>query len=74
MFLGQWKGNVPLPPKTSFASLANALTGYEKDMFVSLMDFLVDWLPEGRVDAMHMFYHPFIGNKRPNKKAGEGEA
>ncbi|KAI0904055.1 kinase-like protein [Ustulina deusta] len=71
---GQWKGPVPLPPKTSFESLASVLTGEEKEMFVSLMDYFLYWLPEERGDAMHMFFHPFIGNKRPNEEPKESGA
>ncbi|KAJ2987997.1 hypothetical protein NUW58_g4209 [Xylaria curta] len=71
---GQWKGPVPLPPETSFESLASALTGEEKEMFVSLMDCLLYWLPEERGDAMHMFFHPFIGNNRSSEEPKESWA
>ncbi|KAI1132552.1 kinase-like protein [Nemania abortiva] len=71
---GQWRGPVPLPPKTSFESLASALTGEEKEMFVSLMDCCVYWLPEERGNAMQMLFHPFIGNKRRNEESEETEA
>ncbi|KAI0182252.1 kinase-like protein [Xylaria flabelliformis] len=71
---GQWKGPVPLPPENSFESLASALTGEEKEMFVSLMDCFLYWLPEERGDAMQMFFHPFIGNKRPNQESEESRA
>ncbi|KAI0859843.1 kinase-like protein [Xylaria cubensis] len=71
---GQWKGPVPLPPETSFESLASALTGEEKEMFVSLMDCFLYWLPEERGDAMQMFFHPFIGNKRPNQEPEESRS
>ncbi|KAI3339393.1 kinase-like protein [Ustulina deusta] len=71
---GQWKGPVLLSLKTSIESLASVLTGEEKEMFVSLMDCFLYWLPEERGDAMHMFFHPFIGNKRPNEEPKESGA
>ncbi|KAI0115653.1 kinase-like protein [Nemania sp. FL0031] len=71
---GEWIGPVPLPPTTSFDSLASALNGEEKELFVNLMDCLVYWLPEERADAMHMFFHPFIGNKRPDDEPKENTA
>lgn len=65
---------MPLPPETSFESLASALTGEEKEMFVSLMDCFLYWLPEERGDAMHMFFHPFTGNRKPNEESKESGA
>ncbi|KAI1178987.1 kinase-like protein [Nemania sp. FL0916] len=71
---GQWKGPVPLPLKTSFESLASALTGEEKEMFVSFMEYLIRWLPEERETALQMFFHPFTGNKRRNQEPTENGA
>ncbi|KAI1421743.1 kinase-like protein [Xylaria sp. FL1777] len=65
---GQWKGPVPLPETASFESRASSLTGEEKELFVSLMDCLVYWLPEERGNAMQMFFHPFIGNKKASEQ------
>ncbi|KAI1152730.1 kinase-like protein [Nemania diffusa] len=68
---GQWKGPVPLPPKTSFDSLAGGLTGVDKEMFVNLMDCLLEWVPEYRGDAIHIFFHPFIRDLTSGEDANE---
>ncbi|TRX96862.1 hypothetical protein FHL15_002168 [Xylaria flabelliformis] len=67
----QWKGPVPLLPETSFESLAGALTGEEKEMSVSWMDYFLYWLPEERGDATQIIFHPFIGNNRPKEEPEE---
>ncbi|KAI1109520.1 kinase-like protein [Nemania sp. NC0429] len=66
---GQWKGPVPLPPRRSFESLVGALTEEEKEMFISLMECCLYWLPEERGNAMQLFFHPFTGCKRPSQEA-----
>ncbi|KAI0199964.1 kinase-like protein [Astrocystis sublimbata] len=71
---GQWKGPVPLPPATSFDALAGAMTGEEKETFVSWMDCCMCWLPEERGTAMQMYFHPFTGNKKPDPVTDESEA
>ncbi|KAI0427791.1 kinase-like protein [Xylaria sp. FL1042] len=71
---GQWIGSVHLPSNRTLESLSRVLTGEEKDLFIDFIRFFLWWLPEERVDAMHSYFHPWLGNKNPNLKAGDNAA
>ncbi|KAI1347028.1 kinase-like protein [Xylaria sp. FL0043] len=71
---GQWIGPVPLPSDRTLESLAKVLTGEEKDLFIDFIRFFLWWLPEERVDALHSYFHPWLGNKNPNSETEENAA
>ncbi|KAI0970831.1 kinase-like protein [Xylaria arbuscula] len=68
---GQWKGPVPLPSNWTLESLARAVPGEEKDLFIDFLRAFLWWLPEERYDAMHSFFHPWLGNENPNLEVEE---
>lgn len=46
-------------------SLASALTGHDKEMFLSYLECVLDWLPEERLKILQVYFHPWLGQKRP---------
>ncbi|KAH7306037.1 kinase-like protein [Stachybotrys elegans] len=57
---GEWKGPVPLPPKTSFESLVTTLTGEEKELFIDLIQRLLSWDPQERLSALVVYFHVWL--------------
>lgn len=60
LLLGQWVGPVPLPAGRTYESVAQALTGDERDQFVSFVQRLLDWLPEERLTTGQLYNHPWL--------------
>ncbi|TGJ77120.1 hypothetical protein E0Z10_g10760 [Xylaria hypoxylon] len=71
---GQWIGPVPLPSNRTFESLAGALTEEERDLFLDFVQCFLWWVPEERLDVMHAYFHPWLGNKQPDSETEEDEA
>ncbi|KAJ3579248.1 hypothetical protein NPX13_g1323 [Xylaria arbuscula] len=68
---GNWKGPVPLPLDLSFEKVATALSGEEQELFFNFVEMGLWWVPEERLDALHMYFHPWLENKRADE-TGEG--
>lgn len=61
---GQWKGVVPLSPKTELESLINALAGEDKEMFLNFVQCFLSWLPEERLATLQGYFHPWLRGKK----------
>ncbi|GAW24058.1 hypothetical protein ANO14919_136370 [Xylariales sp. No.14919] len=70
---GQWKGPVPLPSDKTLESLASALAGEEKSLFLDFMRCLLRWVPEERPDCTDAYFHPWLGNKHPDLEPEEND-
>ncbi|EFY93180.1 protein kinase-like protein [Metarhizium acridum CQMa 102] len=63
---GNWKGQVRLPTERTLESLATALEGEEKDLFLNFIQCLLWWVPEQRFTPLQGYMHPWLrGGKLP---------
>jgi serine/threonine-protein kinase SRPK3 len=60
IYLGKWKGPVPLPTNNTFESLSTTAAGDDRDQFLSFIQCLLAWLPEDRLTAGQAYYHPWL--------------
>lgn len=64
--LGKWQGPVPLPTERTFESLAEALQGEERDLFLNFIQCFLSWVPEDRLTTVQGYMHPWLrGGKLP---------
>lgn len=57
---GGWHGPVPLPPRRDLRSLVTFLDGDDKELFLDLLAGLLHWLPEQRLSAAEVYFHPWL--------------
>jgi len=60
IFVGTWKGPVPVPAGVSFEALATSLTGGDKELFLDFLSSLLCWLPEERLTAAQAYHHSWL--------------
>jgi len=59
--LGNWVGIVPLPKRRTLQSRATSLDkGENRDKFLDLIQGLLCWLPEERLNPHEAFIHPWV--------------
>lgn len=64
--LGKWRGPVPVPTERSFESLATALDGEDKELFLNFVQCFLWWVPEERFNSLQGYMHPWLrGGKLP---------